>query len=115
MKRQGKSPLGQCLIVAADPMEQNVSLRHRKGQSIANLFTQYQYGRGQRHTDYDALQNALCRLNEVLVEEKIPLKTSIAMPYGIGCDRGGGDWTKILPMLSDYLKQYHVVLYRKEK
>lgn len=115
MKSQGRSPLGMCLIVAADPAEQNVSIRYRKGQSIVNLFTQNKYGREQRHTDYEAFKNSLLRLDTILKEEKMPNNTTIAMPYQIGCDRGGGDWSLVLPIISEYLKDYHVALYRKEE
>ena len=115
MKSQGRSPLGMCLIVAADPAEQNVSIRYRKGQSIVNLFTQDKYGREHRHTDYEAFKHSLLSLDTILKEEKISNNTAISMPYQIGCDRGGGYWTLVLPVISECLKDYHVVLYRKEE
>jgi O-acetyl-ADP-ribose deacetylase (regulator of RNase III) len=59
------------------------------GKIIANLFGQLTYGYdGAKYTNYIALKNALIFLKEFAMLHNF----TIALPYGIGCGKGGGDW-----------------------
>lgn len=86
------------------------------GQWIVNCFTQDDYGRNCRHTDYEALRSALnyvagiagCYCLLTHYQDDLPL---IAIPYKMGCDRGGGDWKNVVePMIKEILGNYNTVI-----
>lgn len=67
---------------------------------IANLFGQYSYGyKNQIYTDIEALEK--CFISLVNIRQQIPSSIGgkdiikIAIPYKIGCCRGGEDWDKV--------------------
>jgi len=78
-------------------------------QIVYNLFGQNTYGYGHLYTSYDALQKCFIR-----VAAKHRGQT-IAMPYMLGCNRGGGDWSVVYKMIEDAFAYCNVVLYRKEE
>lgn len=65
-------------------------------QMIVNLFAQERYGYdGKCYTDYDALEACL---------EKVALigqGYTIAIPYLMGCCRGGGNWNVVYKMIEE--------------
>lgn len=65
---------------------------------VVNLFGQETYGTDPQHyTDISALFQAMCGLRYFMVGRK---ELRIAMPYYIGCARGGADWNKeVFPMI----------------
>lgn len=74
---------------------------------IVNLFGQDKYGYGKRQTNYIALIMAITSVLD-------RVDGSIAIPYNMGCDRGGGDWNKlyfILEVLAEDFK-YDIVIYK---
>lgn len=79
---------------------------------IANVFGQDNLGRdGKQYTDYKALKKGL---EEVAYNASVYGRT-IAMPWGIGCGTGGGDWEGVVePMINDIADRYgvEIVLYR---
>lgn len=78
----------------------------REKKIIANLFAQDNYGYDKQYTDYDALES--CFLN-LAHKSLVP----IAMPYKIGCGRGGGDWDNVVfPMIDKIFTGRTVVLYK---
>lgn len=80
------------------------------GVIIANLFAQNCYGYdGGKYTDYDAMRNALHTMNE-----KYAGKT-VAIPYLMGCDRGGGSWSVVSKIVEDELKDCSVEVYKLNK
>ena len=63
---------------------------------IANLFAQEKFGYdGKCYTSYDALKKCL-----ETVKSSFNNKT-IAIPYLMGCYRGGGDWKIVYEMIDD--------------
>lgn len=79
--------LGTVLIV-------DVSGAHK----IANLYAQDDYGYdGKQYTDIDALRSCFKDLNDYAED----YHCTIAMPYKIGCDRGGADWNTVYQMIED--------------
>ena len=82
------------------------------GPKICHMFAQDRYGYdGQRYTNYDAFFSCLNTLAEIILRG-----STIAMPYGIGCGLGGGDWDVIYPMIESVLGQdYTVELWRLQK
>lgn len=85
---------------------------------VLNMFCQDKYGRdSRRYTNYEAFYNALTRIVEFaeLYEDTYGRKPTIAFPYKIGCDRGGGNWTIISTMIEEVLgKNYEVYIYELE-
>lgn len=80
---------------------------------IANLFAQDRYGYdGKRHTDYDAFRSCLrdLRMHAEIFRQLYGRKPQIAMPYRIGCDRGGGDWNTVLGIIEQELGDFDVTL-----
>lgn len=69
--------------------------------TIANIFGQYNYGVGQKHTEYAALVTA-CENIQESTKNLIP-SCPIYVPYKMGSDRGGGDWNVVKSILESYL------------
>ena len=57
---------------------------------VANMFMQVNYGLSLRYTDYEAMEICMKKLHDYITTN---IFTTIAMPYNIGCGRGGGDWS----------------------
>lgn len=62
------------------------------GVDYYNLYTQFNYGRGQTHFDLIAFRTAFLL---AITDLKAKGKVSIHIPY-IGSNLGGGDWAQIL-------------------
>ena len=68
---------------------------------IANLFGQEKFGYdGKCYTNYKSLFNALEQLRD-----GYPNKT-IAIPYLMGCHRGGGDWNVVYKMIEEVFADF---------
>lgn len=80
------------------------SVFHEDGraQQIASVFGQEYYGNDRRHTNYPSLINGISWVFEYAESQGY----SVAIPYGIGCGLGGGDWEIVLIMIKDVLKYY---------
>ena len=76
------------------------------GKWIVNLFGQLYYGNdGKQYTDYDALRRGL---TDIFKHAEM-YHESVAMPHGIGCGAGGGDWYGVvLPMIVELSDEYGV-------
>ena len=73
---------------------------------IVNMFAQDGYGRDKQYTNYDALEMCFMGLAR---KSRMP----IAMPYKIGCGRGGGDWDNVVyPMIERIFKNSDLTLYQ---
>ena len=82
-------------------------VRIDENKFIVNLFGQDKYGYGKRQTNYIALIMAITSVLD-------RVDGSIAIPYNMGCDRGGADWNKlyfILEVLAEDFK-YDIVIYK---
>lgn len=79
------------------------------GINYYNLYTQYNYGRGQAHFDLIAFRTAFVAAVSDLIAKG---GTSIHIPY-IGSNLGGGDWTQILSAIEqidyNYCKDTFVI------
>lgn len=99
---RGHHLLGKCQIIhTADGAGTN--------KFVANLFGQEFYGRdGRKYTSDEALREAFQQLYEFAKMKQY----SVALPYKIGCDRGGGDWEVVSGMIHDIFEDVLVTLYR---
>lgn len=73
---------------------------------VCNLFAQLRYGRDRMHTDYDSLEKCFRSANTMFKGQRV------AIPYRIGCDRGGGDWSVVSSMIERCLVDCDVTLYK---
>lgn len=74
---------------------------------IVNLFAQDKYGYdGKQYTNYLSLGSCL---NEVRMHT-LPDNEVIAIPYRMGCDRGGGDWNVVYGMIEEILGDRNVLI-----
>jgi O-acetyl-ADP-ribose deacetylase (regulator of RNase III) len=80
-----------------------------EGKYVANLFSQDGYGYKGKYTDYDALRKGLGKLNELCKGK------TIALPYKMGSDRGGGDWNKVLGIIIECLTDCNILIVRYNK
>ena len=74
---------------------------------VANLFAQYDFGRSKYrlYTNYMELRECLHKLAEFETSGSY----TIAIPFHIGCDRGGGDWDgHVKPMIESILRECEV-------
>lgn len=82
-------------------------------QFICNFFSQDKYGYdGKTYTSLDALQKCLNSLKCKIHEKNNNFGTTIAMPYKIGCVRGGADWNIVYQMIEDTFVDCNVELWR---
>jgi len=75
---------------------------------VINMVAQNGYGSGKRFLNYGALAQCLHAVSLDMTVEKIGL------PYKMGADRAGGDWTIVLEMIEFYLKDFDVTIYELE-
>ena len=71
-------------------------------QCIVSFFGQEYYGTDRRHTNYFSLLNGLKTVFDYAETQGY----SVAIPYGIGCGLGGGDFDIVLLTMKDILKYY---------
>ena len=79
-----------------------------EGKYIANVFGQINYGTDKQYTDYDALQQGLKEVRDFAIEKGL----SIAIPYKIGCDFGGGDWNTVSKFVRKIFSKTNADLYK---
>lgn len=83
---------------------------NRDARIYANLFAQDSYGYDKQYTDINALRGCFNNLKQyaTLCEEDL----SIAMPYKIGCVRGGANWEEVYQLITDVFCDCEVQLWR---
>lgn len=84
-----------------------------KKKYIANLFGQDNYGfnDGIQHTNTRAIFKCFQTLRKVAERNNV----SVALPYGIGCYRGGADWAEVERLLITAFDGYEVTLYKYDE
>lgn len=86
------------------------------GHYIANLFAQGSYGYdGRCYTDLRALENCFATLAIATYYKNNFYGCTIAMPYKIGCVRGGANWDEVYSMIEKTFKNVDVELWRLDK
>ena len=67
---------------------------------IVNIFAQENFGYdGKCYTDYNALKTSLTLLENEMYNK--PIFHTIAIPYLMGCYRGGGDWNVVCKIIEE--------------
>ena len=73
------------------------------GLTIVNCYTQYKYGRYERHASYDAIDSALRQVRDIVSKKIENGKTIEVRSPMIGCGLGGGDWKVVEALFLKYL------------
>ena len=82
------------------------------GQYICNMFAQNMYGYdGRRYTNIDALRSCFTKLAQYAREDGL----TVAMPYKVGCVRGGANWEVVYKMIEEIFRDVNVELWRLDK
>jgi len=87
----------------------------KDGRIIANMYAQDDYGYdGKQYTNVEALSNCLDTLGWYCILTKC---RAVALPYKIGCGRGGADWERVYKIIEETLvsKNIEVELWRLEE
>lgn len=85
----------------------------RETQWICNLFAQKSYGYdGKQYTSNEALRQCFKKLAGMVHEKNNNFGQTIAMPYKIGCCRGGSDWSDVANIIEEEFKDCNVELWR---
>lgn len=81
------------------------------GHIVVNIFGQEDYGYDQKvYTKASALKSGLLKLKDYSKINNL----SIAIPYKIGCGRGGGDWLEIMNFISENFQDVDLTIYKWE-
>lgn len=81
-----------------------------RGVTIANLYGQFDFGKGKR-TQYDQLESALDKfLTDAKDIPRINLE-KFGVPYKMGCDLAGGDWNEVYAILERMSEKHSVDIY----
>jgi O-acetyl-ADP-ribose deacetylase (regulator of RNase III) len=65
---------------------------------VVNMYGQFEYGRDAKHTNYEAVYQALDKLRVSLLS-KNRTNLVVGIPYRMGCNLGGGDWNVVLAII----------------
>ena len=85
---------------------------------VSNLFAQNNYGYdGKQYTDLDALKECFVDLSFKVKgwEWNKGHSLRIAMPYKIGCVRGGANWNEVYAIIEEVFIDCNVELWRLDK
>lgn len=88
-------------------------VRIGENRICANLFAQERYGYdGKKYTNIKALRKCFITLKHLCEF----YDCSVAMPFKIGCVRGGADWdNEVYPMIEEIFADCEVELWRLDK
>ena len=81
-------------------------------QWICNLFAQNSYGYAKQYTDIEALKKCFRTIRSKVYEKNNNFGAKIAMPYKIGCCRGGANWDEVFTMMEEIFEYCNVELWR---
>ena len=107
----------KCMIFSPESLLgycQKIGVSTEQPKVIFNLFGQLNYGyRGKRYTSYAALAIALNDAFQYIVQqnERHDIPKEIAVPFKMGCDRGGADWEIVETILEDLSGKYKIDVY----
>lgn len=118
-EKLGESALGEIQIAPINPEFVNMDTGevqiYPNAQYICNMFAQAKYGYdGKQYTDLWALKNCMIQLKNLVTSDDLYWRGGvIAMPWKIGCVRGGADWERdVLPMINEVLGDCSVELWK---
>jgi O-acetyl-ADP-ribose deacetylase (regulator of RNase III) len=81
-------------------------------RAIVNLHAQKEYGGGKRHLNYEAFYKCLELAKGFMIGSRFK---TIGFPKLIGCDRAGGDFRIVLPMIEVVFEDMDVLIVEWDK
>jgi O-acetyl-ADP-ribose deacetylase (regulator of RNase III) len=75
---------------------------------IFGIYGQLYYGRDKQYTDYKMQYRAVEDMIEICVSKGI---TEIALPFGIGCNLAGGDFSIVLKNIEELSTKHNIDIY----
>lgn len=109
--------LGKIQLVPCNPAylgydSGSIAIPYRE-QWICNIFAQDEYGyNGKQYTSLPALEECFKKLWGLIHAKNNNFNAKIAMPYKIGCVRGGADWNSVYPIIEKIFHDCNVELWR---
>lgn len=93
-----------------------VSFVFEDGKIIANMFGQRYFGKQHLSPDYKAMRNGLKTISERADGRKNSngKNYSIAIPYGLGCGLGKGNWDIVYKMIEKIFGEVTCTIYKLE-
>lgn len=85
----------------------------RDGKVILNLYSQYDYGRGEVYANYRAIRDGLEKIHDYILlgdVERFPAWPKVGMPR-IGAGLGGGDWNVIEDIVKNIFDVNDIYIY----
>lgn len=90
------------LLGCIQPVEVN------EKQKVVNLFAQLSYGYdGKQYTNYDAIRKCLRNVSRYCNDNNVK---TIALPWHMSCDRGGGDWDVLMDIIKEELSDNDITI-----
>ena len=90
------------LLGFSQPCGTDMISKNNHNTIIMNLFAQENFGYdGKCYTDYAALRRCLDMVKYACSEDTI-----VAIPYLMGCHRGGGDWNVVYKMIEEVFSDF---------
>lgn len=77
----------------------------KDGKRILNLYSQFNFGYGKRHTDYNAMANGMALIRKDILAAPNKSKLVLGMPYKIGSALGGGSWRVVEAIIHDTFEE----------
>ncbi|WPS85526.1 macro domain-containing protein (plasmid) [Brevibacillus halotolerans] len=112
INQKGRSLMGFCQMVEVSDDSVYSSLfsdfNPKIIRIVANLFGQHGIGTDQKRTEEPFLQKAL----EVMKQTAMEKGYSVALPYQLGSNLGGGNWQEIEKIIKSVFCDYPVTIYR---
>ena len=102
---ESDSKLGDIDVILATIYNGN-----QKRLYIANLYSQNNYGYFGTHTNYEAMNKCFKKLHDFIKIDNL----SLAIPYGIGCGLGGGDWDLVSRIIERNFNDINCKVYKLE-
>lgn len=84
-------------------------LKMPDGKIIINMFSQLNYGRNTRQTNYEVMTKCFDKIYKYAKINNL----TVAIPYRIGCGLGGGSWPIVLNIISKRFKDTSIVKFYK--
>lgn len=102
-----------CNSMGAELLGKIQMLTMSNGKKICNIFGQDGYGYDKQYTDTKALSECIYKLYKYAKDNNLD---SVAMPYKIGCGRGGANWQEVYNILDIFFNEpnskINLILYK---
>lgn len=84
-------------------------LKMPDGKIIINMFSQLNYGRHTRQTNYEIMTQCFDKIYKYAKLNGL----TVAVPYRIGCGLGGGSWPIVLNIITKRFKDTSIIKFYK--